>query len=295
MYLIVDSFNLAFRSHYAFNTLTNSAGLQSGCFYGFLTGLRSIKNKYPQYHIILAWDTESVRRKQVFAEYKANRNHATGIHGQIDDLKKMFYNLNVSQVSYQGEEADDVIASLVNFYSNDQIIIYSSDKDLLQLVKDGRVVVLNPKGTCYDEEKVKQEFGVYPKDFVCYQCLRGDSVDGVPGVARLRSSKIAQLASTYKNIQDVYENIDKESLTDFERCSIMESKQQILLNDQLVRLRGDLELQIIHGVPEPALVEIYLNKYEISKIKSDSYVSVFKDISSFNMRKTEALKTTSFF
>lgn len=294
MFLLVDSFNIAFRSHFAFNTLRTSTGLQSGCIYGFLTSLRSIKNKYPQHHVILTWDNNSTRRKQIFAEYKANRNHATGIHEQIKDLKKLFLSINVTQAEYPGEEADDVIATLVKLYHDKQIFIYSSDKDLLQLVRNGRVIVITPNGKAYDEGKVIEEYGINPRDFVCYQCLRGDSIDGVPGVSRLRTSKIAYLANKYKDINRVYENIDKENLTDFERISILESKQQVLLNDQLVRLRDDLELNVVEGIPDPIPVEFILNKYEITKIKSDSYIKTFKDMSAFNVR-TNTLQTSSFF
>ena len=111
-HIIIDGFGLVFRSHFAFSSLQTGTGLYSGCIYGFLVSARTIKRRFPHCHVTIAWDNDPVRRKKVYASYKANRPRL-GIYEQINDLKEIFSNLNVSQSDYMGEEADDVIASLV--------------------------------------------------------------------------------------------------------------------------------------------------------------------------------------
>jgi len=271
----------------------------SGCVYGFLVSLRSIKNKFSWCHVTVAWDTESIRKRNVYAEYKAERRtRPSGISEQIQDLKTMFTLLNVSQVEYAGEEADDVISSLVTRYLDEtnKIYIYTSDKDMLQLVKDGKVVVISPKtGKCYDEEAVKEEWGVSPDNLTKYLCLRGDTVDNVPGVPRLKSSVIAHLSGKYKDLQEIYAHLPEENLTDFQRQSLIGFQSQSLVNHELIKLRDDLELNIQTGTANPEAFALCLNKYEIKSIKPDTYSNLFSESSSFNRRQAPVVQSYSLF
>jgi DNA polymerase-1 len=278
-----------------------SKGLISGCVYGFLVSARTIKNKYPHCHVTIAWDTESTRRKSIDASYKADRPKF-GAPEQILDLKHIFSHLNVSQSEYQNEEADDVIASLVRKYQDDtnQIIIYSADKDLLQLVKDGKVIAFHPKKggkaeKILDESAVKEEFGVWPKDLKCFQCFRGDSVDGVPGVPKIKTACLIPLIEKYKTPKEVYAHLDEEKLTNFQRDSIRAFEQRVYLNESLVGLRDDLELTINNGIPNEEMLSQYLDKYEIKAINPNSYINVFFDAPSFNVRTAPALQSYSLF
>jgi len=300
-HLIIDGYNLAFRSHFAFNTLMTTRGLLSGCVYGFLVGLRAVKNKYPHCHVTIAWDTESTRRKSIDTSYKANRPRFSATE-QIKDLKGIFSCLNASQCEYETEEADDVIASLIKKYTEDtnQIFIYSSDKDLLQLVKDGKVLAIHPKKggkpeRVFDEGAVKEEFGVWPRDLFCYQCFKGDSVDGVPGVPRLKISCIIPLIEKYKIPKEVYSHLEEGKLTDFQRSSLLASEKRVYLNQSLVGLRDDLEFEIKIGTPNEGFLAQYLDKYEIRAIKPNSYINVFYDAPSFTIRTAPAIKSYSLF
>jgi len=293
-HIIIDGFGLVFRSHFAFINLQTKAGLFSGSVYGFLVSLRSLKTRFPHCHITIAWDNEPVRRKKVFATYKGTRPRI-GIFEQINDLKEIFSHLRVSQAEYIGEEADDVIASLVQKYSQEgQVYIYSADKDMLQLVKDGSVIVIRPKRGKYeekffDEEAVRELFKVSPKNFVCYQCFKGDSIDNVPGVPRLPIKIIASLTEKYQDPQKIFDNLESEKLTDFQRTSLLENKEQVLLNHQLVKLRTDLELEIATGIPNAEGVVPVLEKYEINSVKAGSYVDAFVDERSFTARRAPAV------
>jgi len=292
-HIIIDGFGLVFRSHFAFSNLMTQNGIYSGSVYGFLVSARAIKKRFPHCHVTIAWDNEPVRRKKVFASYKGDRPRI-GVYEQINDLKEIFSNLNVSQTEYIGEEADDVIASLVKFYDDGQVFIYSADKDMFQLVKDGRVIVIRPKRGKYeekyfDEEAVRELFKVGSENFVCFQCFRGDKVDSVPGVPRIPSNIIASLSEKYKSPQSIYEHLDKEKLTEFQRTSLIACKDQVLLNYQLVNLRDDLNLEIMVGEPNALALVPLLNKYEINSIKAQSYVEIFIDEPSFTTRKAPAL------
>lgn len=298
---IIDGFNLAFRSHFAFGELKADNGLYSGCVYGFLVTLRSLKKKYPSFHFTVVWDNEPTRKKAMYVDYKADRPHFD-IHDQIRDLKSILKALNVDQAEMLGEEADDVIAAMVEKYLQEEgkIYVYSSDKDLLQLVKNGRVIVIKPKSGGYpeeffDEEAVKDKFGVYPSEFACFLTFRGDTSDHIPGVPRARSKVLAELASKYKEPRLVYGSLNEEKLTDFHRTKMREFEQQAYTNYSLVKLKDDLDCDVSLGASDEEQVALYLEKYGIKKIPADGLVRVFEEESSFNERQAPAIENISLF
>lgn len=292
--IIIDGFNLAFRAHYAFQSLSTTSGMLSGCIYGFLTGMRGLKKKYPSFHVMVAWDNEATRKKAVYADYKATRDHFD-IGSHIVDLKEILSCFNVTQAEMNGEEADDVIASLVSKYSceGSKIYIYSSDKDLLQLVKNGRVIAIKPKTggrpeKIYDEEAVFDDYGVYPSEMACYLSLRGDTSDNIPGVPRVPSKVLASLSHRYCDPNVVYRSLSEEELTDFQRKSLLDSEQQIYLNYSIIKLVEDLGITETKGGPDPDKMMEYLNKYEIKSLSPETYVKAFESESSFNERFSPA-------
>jgi len=292
---IVDGFNLAFRAHFAFQSLTTSKGIPSGCIYGFLNTLKSLKTKYPNFEFYIAWDSFAQRKKEIYPEYKANRNHFN-VDSVIRDLKTALTYINVYQAEAKFEEADDVIAYLAKDYV-DQVYIYGSDKDMLQLVKDGKVIVIRPKvgataERIYDEEVVKKEFGVLPADLACYQAFKGDSIDNVPGVPRLPSKVIAALTNEYHDPALIYQKIAGEKLTDFQRKSLQGAEQQVYINHQLVKLKDNVECTITHGTENVEALRVILSNYEIRSINPEKYVDLFDKNNTFNIRMDYKAVTT---
>jgi DNA polymerase-1 len=284
---VIDGFNLAFRAHYAFQTLMTSTGILSGCLYGFLNTLKSLRAKYSACEFVVVWDSYAKRKKDLFPEYKANRNHFN-IDSPIKDLKSALKCLKVTQVEAPGEEADDVIATVCQ--NVDGIVyIYSSDKDLLQLVKDGKVIVIRPKvgatqERVYDEEAVMKEFGVTPLDLACYLSLRGDTSDNIPGIERVPSKVLASISREYHTPENIYRNLHQEKLTEFQLKSIQASESQVSLNFLLTQLKCDLDCVFVFGSSNTEEFARILAKYEIKAIFPSSYVELFEKGTSFFAR-----------
>ena len=297
-HLIVDGLGLAFRAHFANMLLTNSLGELSGCVYGTLNSLRSLKKKYPGFHFVFAWDNEPRRKRALFADYKASRP-AFQLGPQVHDLKEILSCLNITQAESSGEEADDVIATLAEHYSEfGQVFIHSGDKDLLQLVKDGKVIVIRPKKgeeKTYDEEAVKEEYGVTPEDFPCYLSFRGDSVDDIPGVKNLRSKVITYLTNKYRMPRPIYASLGEERLTDFQRESLWDNENQIYINYDLIKLKNDLDVLERPGHPDSCRLQELLDKYEIKSIPSDGLIRMFDSEGDFGFRSSPSVKNHSLF
>jgi 5'-3' exonuclease len=240
---------------------------------------------------MIAWDSNAKRKKEMFVDYKANRAHIQ-IPDQISDLRLVFSSVNVIQYECPGEEADDVIATLTESRKNEgQVYIYSGDKDMMQLVENGKVTLMRPKHGAnpekyYNEEAVMNEFGVSPKDLTCYLAFRGDTVDNIPGVPRMKSSSISSLVQKYNSPSNIYANIANEQMTDFQRESLKNFESQSYINLELVKLKRDLVMNEYAGHPDPEAVKDILDKYEIKSIKEESYVRIFD-------ANTQFLKRTS--
>jgi len=299
--IIVDGFGMAFRYHFAFIRFSTASGLLSGCVYGFMTGIRNLKNKYPDFHVNIAWDSEPKRKKAIYSEYKAQRPRFD-LGSQIRDLKEIFSSVNVSQAEVSGEEADDVIASMVKVYSQSEGMVYvhSSDKDLLQLVKNGKVIQIQPgvggsQEKACDEEAVIEKYGVKPKNFSCYLSFRGDSSDNIPGVARVPSKVIARLSEKYGDPRAVYASLSGEKLTDFQRKSFLDSENQMDINYEIIKLKENLNFVVTDGKTDVERLQNILYKYEIKSISASRFADLFEKESSFRVRKAPSFENYSLF
>lgn len=261
----------------------------------------SLKKKFKDFKVTVAWDNEAVRKKAAFADYKCDRDHTFGIGDQVRDVKNVLGCLDLIQAECAMEECDDVIATLAEEYKKEgKVYILSNDKDLTQLVEDGRVVIMCPtrnKGVEYlDSEAVKKKFGVGPQDIACFLALRGDGIDSIPGLPRVRSTVIASLVGKYRSPQEVYKHLPEEKLTDNEKLAFANFERQSAVNLSLTNLVRDLPLVISEGRADVGYMQEYLDKYEIRKISADGYTKLFGNESSFHMRESPVvLEMTSLF
>ncbi len=284
---IIDGFNLAYRSHYSHSELKTSNGLYSGCIYGFLSTARALKKRFLDSDFYVVWDTTSKRKKDLFPEYKANRL-SVHINLPIKDLKQILSYLKITQVEAQGEEADDVIASLVNTLPEGRNYIYTNDKDMLQLVKNGKVIVVSPKmgpkaEQFYDEDTVRAKYGVGPENLACFFAFKGDKSDNIPGTS-VPQKILANLSLKYNNPSNIYANIETEQLTTHQRECLVNKKEQILLNINLITLIKDLKYSSIVGISNEEELTALLNKYEIKTITAKSIIELFEKSNAFNHR-----------
>lgn len=196
--LIVDGLNTFIRS-YAASPVTNEHGIHVGGISGTLLSIgHAIKAINPT-RVIITFDGKngSAKRKQLFAEYKANRKVKIRLNRpevvdsednqlfQLMRLVEYLDTLPVSTVVMDNAEADDIIAYMVEscFHKEgNQVYIMSSDKDFYQLVSP-KVIVWSPtKKKLYFEQDVAEEYGIYPTNFVLYRALLGDKSDNIGGV-----------------------------------------------------------------------------------------------------------------
>lgn len=268
--ILVDGHNLACRCLYApgISGLCDSSGRPTGVVLGFLRTLGSLKKKFPEARLYVAWDGSSQRRKSIYAGYKASRKSASGreVQGfdQIAFLKEILPKLGAWQVFNPEEEADDVLAVMVRGPLKSQHnVIYSTDKDMLSLVTDSTSVLMPGAGTrkevLHDPDSVERAFGVPPGRLAQLRAFCGDTSDNIPGVPRVPKKILKSLVQSHRTVEGVYRS-GLSGLTEGQYERLRLAEPQVRLNLRLISfvdvavqtLDPDLDLETVSRL----LVEI---------------------------------------
>jgi len=279
--ILVDGFYCAYRSAYAFGDFRTKDGRPSGLLFGFIRTLTSIMKKWPSAEIVICWDSPSGWRRNVYPEYKGNRTSSKEVkdRNQIYAAAAFCKAVGIKQAMSAGNEADDVIGSLVD--RSRLNIVFSRDRDFCQLVEDGVLFVYSPKSgnteeIIYDEAEVLKKFGVPAKKLLMFRVLRGDSSDNLPGLRRFPSKKIADLVMAHQAITDIFDERDPSiGLTDHQKKTLEEFRNQALINERLMRVQTDIEVRLIPGTFQRERALSILDDYELKSLKSS--VATFEE------------------
>lgn len=209
-FLLVDSHSLIYRSYFAFikSPLRNERGENTSGVFGFLNTLRRLRDHYPSEYVALVFDPPGPTfRDRLFSEYKATRPPSPDdLPMQVATTKELGRFLGYRVYEVASYEADDVIASLTEqLRAHGEVLIVTSDKDLLQLV-GGCVFTYDPyRDRLYDTKGVIAKTGVAPERIVEYLALVGDASDNVPGVPGIGPQRARRLLERYPDVARAFE------------------------------------------------------------------------------------------
>ena len=251
-FFMIDGMSLVFRAYHAMyrTGLTNNSGEPTGAVFGFANILTSLLDKYDPKHILVVYDTSAPTfRNDMFEEYKANRaEFPEDLGPQLLKIKQMMNLFGIPQLELDGYEADDLIATLADKASEQEIDSYclTSDKDYYQLVTD-HIKILKPatKGGALeviDYPEVREKFGVRPDQVIDVQALIGDSVDNIPGVKGIGIKTAYPLIEQFDSLEGLYENIDQVKSKSV-KAKLIEHKEMAFLSKQLVTLKKDCPIE----------------------------------------------------
>ena len=225
--VIVDGSNYIYRAYYSHKDFKNSKGEPTGAIFGFIKSMQLITKNNTCADIIVVFDTKgNTFRNNIDENYKGNRSKVP------EDLKIQFPIIreacdicgysHIEDTLHEKEnkyEADDIIASLVkkNLYVYDNIIIYTGDKDLYQLIGTYKYNDLDHKVDVYDcnlkriitQEDIINKFGVDSSKVSEYLMLVGDNADNISGCYGIGKVLASDLLNKYGTINEIYKNLDK--------------------------------------------------------------------------------------
>lgn len=279
---IIDTFGFFFRLFYALKGFTTSAGKPSGMVAGFANFIYSLKNEFSSDYLIFALDSKGKTfRSEIDTSYKANRQAAPDeLLEQIPVCIEMIKKMGFCAYSQEGYEADDIIASVVKFCEDKDIFvrIITQDKDLYQLIKDGKVSIYSPiSKNDYNEAGCLEKYGVKPTQIKDFLALCGDTADNIPGVKGIGAKGAKTLLDEFGSLEGIYENLP---LVRNERTKnlLIEGKDNAFLSKKLTSLYDELDISFLftqanYDKAEPLLEVLdILQEYELNlllkKLKS---------------------------
>jgi len=241
---IIDTFGFLFRNFYALPPLKSKKGIPTGMITGFMNFIASLGRDFPSDYVAFTLDSKEKEtfRKKLYPEYKANRPEAPeDLKAQLPIAIDLIKEMGFKMLEIPGFESDDLIASLATLAAKNgiKVKIVSHDKDMYQLIDDKKIVIFDPlKKKEIDEAGCIEKFGIHPKYFKDFQALVGDSSDNIPGVRGIGVKTAAKLINKYKNLENLYANIDE--IKGALQKKLIESKKNAFLSRKLVTLKTDL-------------------------------------------------------
>lgn len=276
---LIDGSGFIFRAYFAMaysrqSGMTNPDGVEVGAVYGFTNMLLKMLNDYHAPYIAVIFDAARANfRNEIYPEYKANRDETPeDLIPQFPLIRDATQAFDIPAIELEGYEADDLIAAYTKLAleQGKKVVIVSSDKDLMQLIRPG-VRMLDPmKGKFVDEEGVLEKFGVTPDKVVDVQSLAGDSTDNVPGVPGIGIKTAAQLINEYGDLETLLARAS-EIKQNKRREKLIEHAQDARISYQLVKLDENapvplpLEELKSHDPDKPELMS-FLQKHAFNSI-----------------------------
>ena len=268
--VLIDGNNLIFRSYYATayrgEILTNSKGLPTNAVYAYIQMLLKIIAEEKPSHIMVAFDKGKTFRHESYDDYKGGRSETPKeLKEQIPYAKKVTRAMGITVEEIENYEADDIIGT----YSkkiDEEVLVVSSDRDLLQLISPNvKMKLLKMKDyVYYDEKSFYEDYGIKPIEIIDLKALMGDSSDNIKGVAGIGEKTALKLIKEYHTIDNLYKNID----------DLKGKVKENLLNDKESAYKS-LELATIYlDVP----IEVNLEKIAYKGSNEEELNSLLKEL-----------------
>ncbi|MBB5517487.1 DNA polymerase I [Amphiplicatus metriothermophilus] len=277
---LVDGSSYIFRAYHALPPLTRkSDGLPVGAVSGYCNMLYKLladmNDGHDPTHLAVIFDfSAKTFRNDLYPEYKANRPEPPeDLVPQFPLVREATRAFNVPCIETEGYEADDIIAAYARLVerAGGEVVIVSSDKDLMQLVSDRVTLFDTMKNRRIGRVEVIEKFGVPPEKVVDVQALAGDSSDNVPGVPGIGVKTAAQLIQEYGDLETLLARAG-EIKQNKRRESLIEHADKARISKQLVTLRDDAPLEfslddIRMPKIEPDKLIAFLDEMEFAALK----------------------------
>lgn len=283
---LIDGSHFLYRAYYGLPPLHTKKGEPVQAVFAFARILKKIINEYSPQYMILVWDSPGkTKRQEIYTEYKATRQPPpSDLFTQKKRIQEFADIVGIFQLSKEGVEADDLIASLSKkFEQQMSVVILSSDKDLGQLLQKNVFLLDTFKEKIYNKSTFEEKIGFPVEHLPLFYGLVGDSSDNIPGVSGIGKKSAEDLAKKYSSMQDLYAHLD-EIESKRVKNALISDKKNAFLSEALFLL----DIEPISTAKEELRFDV--NNWQKAKdfFKELNFTSFLKDESAYDEAMADA-------
>ena len=256
--VLIDGNSIMNRAFYGImgsKMLTSKDGKYTNAIYGFLAIMfKIIEDLKPEY-MAVAFDLKGpTARHEMYEKYKANRKGMPNeLAEQMPIIKEVLKAMNIDVIEKQGYEGDDIIGTIAK-YGEAQglaVTILSGDRDNFQLASDN-ITIRIPRTKMgktevedFDRNKVREIYGLEPKQLIEVKALQGDTSDNIPGVPGIGEKTALSLIQKYETIDNLYKKIEEgtDDLKGKQKENITENKELAYSSRKLGEINTNVPLE----------------------------------------------------
>ena len=271
--VLIDGHALVYRAYFALpSTMATAKGELTNAVFGFASMLLNVlRDEEPDY-LAVTFDLGRTFRHDDYAEYKANRAEMPDdLRVQFGRIYELLAAMDIPTYSAEGYEADDVLAALAQQAEAEGVdtLIVTGDTDTFQLIGP-HVRVLTPRRSfgdtmTYDEDGVRERYGLEPRQLIDYKALVGDTSDNVPGVRGVGAKTATKLLQAYGSVEAIYDHLEEVSSPRF-RSALEKGRDEAFLSKHLVTIVTDLP------------VSLDLEACQVEQINREQIVDLFREL-----------------
>ncbi|MCY1231565.1 5'-3' exonuclease [compost metagenome] len=215
--MLLDTASLYFRAFYGVpDTIRRADGTPVNAVRGLLDMIARLTTDYEATHLIACWDDDwrPQWRVDLIPSYKSHRVAEVvaggpdvevvpdALEAQIPMIRRVLELAGIAVVGATEHEADDVVGSYAS-HAGLPVDVVTGDRDLFQVVSDDREVrvIYTARGMknleVVTDAVIVGKYRVLPEQYADYAILRGDTSDGLPGVAGIGEKTAASLLGEY--------------------------------------------------------------------------------------------------
>jgi len=251
--LVIDGHSLAFRAFYALpvDSFVNREGQHTNAIHGFIAMLINLLTQQRPTHIAVAFDISRYSfRTREYPEYKGTRGETPSeFVGQIPLLEEALHAMNITTVTKEDFEADDILATLASRGAAEgyRVLLVSGDRDTIQLVNDD-VTLLYPNVPgvselkVYDVAAVRERYGIEPHQYPEIAALVGETSDNLIGIDKVGEKTAVKWVQQYGTVDEIVAHADE--IKGVVGQNLRDQAENALRNRRLNRLLTDVELSV---------------------------------------------------
>lgn len=275
--LAIDGNSIMNRAFYGIRVLSNSKGFFTNAITGFMNiYLKELETVRPDC-VAVAFDLKAPTfRHKAVSSYKANRKGMPDeLCMQMPKIKEILANLGVKILEVEGYEADDILGTISDIFSNsgNECYILTGDRDSFQLVRDNVTVRLagTKETKIYTPERIMEEYGVEPRQMIEVKALMGDSSDNIAGVKGIGEKTALSLIQRFGNIDKLYEEFGDSDLPNGVKTKLEVGKDIAFES----RFLGTIVLN--------APIETDVNSYMQSEVDKTALAEILSELEMFKL------------